>query len=112
LKNSGHPRRVKNFTGDIKDSECYTVLLAQIAPQHCDRKPLTETDLTKRAGLVLDNAAKLDCKKFVTPKDIVKGNQKLNLAFVANLFNTWPALEPVEFKAVEKLVKKRHSETG
>jgi len=26
----------------------------------------------------------------------------LNLAFVANLFNTWPALEPVEFKPVEE----------
>lgn len=102
LKNAGHPRRVKNFTSDIKDSECYTVLLAQIAPQQCDRKPLSETDLTKRAQLVLNNADKIDCKRFVTAKDIVKGNQKLNLAFVANLFNTWPGLEPVEYKPVEE----------
>jgi len=48
----------------------------------------------------LAGAEKLDCKKFVTAKDINKGNQKLNLAFVANLFNTWPALAPVEFKPV------------
>lgn len=102
LKNAGSQRRVKNFSGDIKDSECYTILLAQIAPQHCDRKPLGESDLTKRAGMVLDNAQKLDCRKFVTAKDIVKGNAKLNLAFVANLFNTWPALEPVEIKVVEE----------
>jgi len=26
----------------------------------------------------------------------------LNLAFVANLFNTWPALEPVEYKPIEE----------
>jgi len=52
--------------------------------------------------LVLNNAEKLDCKKFVTAKDIVKGNTKLNLAFVANLFNTWPALEPVEYKPIEE----------
>jgi hypothetical protein len=48
------------------------------------------------------NADKLGCRKFVTARDICKGNQKLNLAFVANLFNTWPALEPVEFKAIEE----------
>ncbi len=27
------------------------------------------------------------------PKDVVKGNQRLNMAFVANLFNTYPALK-------------------
>jgi len=102
LKNAGSNKRVKNFTSDIKDSEAYTILLAQIAPQHCDRKGLQESDLMKRAGIVLDNSDKLGCRKFVTAKDICKGNQKLNLAFVANLFNTWPALEPVEFKAIEE----------
>jgi len=102
LKNAGHNKRVKNFTSDIKDSENYTILLAQIAPQHCNRNALQEKDLTKRAELVLQNADKLDCRKFVTAKDICKGNQKLNLAFVANLFNTWPALAPVEFKAIEE----------
>jgi len=102
LAKAGSQKRVKNFGADIKDSECYTILLAQIAPQLCDRKPLSETDLTKRAELVLKNADKLECRKFVTSKDIVKGNTKLNLAFVANLFNTWPALEPVEFKPVEE----------
>jgi len=34
-------------------------------------------------------------KKFVQAADIVKGNPKLNLAFVANLFNTCPGLEPL-----------------
>jgi len=99
LKAAGSAKRVKNFTGDIKDSEAYTILLAQIAPQHCNRNALSESDVTKRAGMVLENADKLGCKKFLRPQDIVKGNQKLNLAFVANLFNTWPALEPVEYKA-------------
>eukprot|EP01100_Stratorugosa_tubuloviscum_P013029 TRINITY_DN6370_c0_g2_i1.p1 TRINITY_DN6370_c0_g2~~TRINITY_DN6370_c0_g2_i1.p1 ORF type:complete len:520 (-),score=273.53 TRINITY_DN6370_c0_g2_i1:149-1708(-) len=95
LKNAGSNRRVHNFTNDIKDSEVYTIVMSQIAPQHCNRGPLSEQDLTKRAGLVLDNADKLGCRKFVTSKDIVKGHQKLNLAFVANLFNKWPGLEPI-----------------
>jgi len=95
LKKANWPRRVGNFSGDIKDSENYTVLLNQIAPNSCSRGPLNEPDQTKRAEQVLQNADKIDCRKFVTPKDIVKGNPKLNLAFVANLFNTHPGLEPL-----------------
>ena len=32
-------------------------------------------------------------REFVTPNEIVKGVEKLNLAFVANMFNKHPALE-------------------
>jgi len=107
LKNAGHNRRVANFTTDIKDSENYTVLLAQIAPKKCNRDALKEGDQTKRAELVLQNADKLGCRKFLHPKDIVRGNHKLNLAFVANLFNTWPALEPVKDVPVEIIEETR-----
>jgi hypothetical protein len=37
------------------------------------------------------------------PDDIVSGNQRLNLSFVAELFNHWPALAPLEDKALDKL---------
>lgn len=87
--------RVGNFSEDIKDSENYTVLLAQIAPEHCDRKALQTSDTLQRAEMVLQNADRLGCRKFLTPSAIVKGNAKLNLAFVANLFNNWPALDPI-----------------
>jgi len=98
LKAAGSNRRVHNFSGDIKDSECYTILLNQIAPKSkgVDTKALNEKDLTTRAELVLDNAEKLDCRKFLRAPDIVGGHPRLNLAFVANLFNTWPGLEPIE----------------
>jgi len=99
---------VANFSGDIKDAENYTVLLAQIAPQHCNRNGLQESNLLKRAELVLAGAEKLDCRKFVTAKDINKGNPKLNLAFVANLFNTWPALAPVEI--IEPIIEETREE--
>lgn len=97
LKAAGHNRRIKNFHNDIKDSEGYTILLHQIAPKGSgvDKNALNESNMEKRAGMVLDNAAKIDCRKFLRPRDIVTGNAKLNLAFVANLFNTHPALEPV-----------------
>lgn len=38
----------------------------------------------------------MGCKRFVRPKDIVEGNSKLNMAFVCNLFNKYPCLEPLD----------------
>ncbi|KAJ5068560.1 hypothetical protein M0811_02502 [Anaeramoeba ignava] len=98
LKNAGSQKRVRNFGGDIKDSEAYTIVLNQLQPQKCDKAPLQISDLNKRAEAMLRNADKLDCRKFVTANDVVKGNPKLNLAFVANLFNHYPGLEPLEEK--------------
>ena len=46
-----------------------------------------------RAEKMLQEADKIGCRSFVAPGDVVDGNYKLNLAFVANLFNTYPALE-------------------
>lgn len=98
LEQAGSRRRVNNFGKDIMDSECYTVLLNEIAPDECnvDMSPLKESDPEKRAELMLKQAGKMGCRKFVRPKDVAKGNQRLNLAFVANLFNTYPNLKPVE----------------
>ena len=48
-----------------------------------------------RAEAMLQEADKLDCRAFVTPNDVANGVYKLNLAFVANLFNTWPGLKPL-----------------
>lgn len=45
---------------------------------------------------VLSNADRIGCRKYLTAKSLVAGNPKLNLAFVANLFNTWPGLEVCE----------------
>ncbi|KIW62922.1 hypothetical protein PV04_09810 [Phialophora macrospora] len=96
LKNAGWARRVTNFSGDVKDGENYTVLLNQLKPDICSRAPLQTRDLLQRAEEVLQNAERIDCRKFLTPTALVAGNPKLNLAFVANLFNTHPGLDPLE----------------
>jgi plastin-1 len=70
-------------------------LLNQLKPDICSRSPLQTSDLHQRAEQVLQNADKLDCRKFLTPTSLVAGNPKLNLAFVANLFNNHPGLEPI-----------------
>ena len=95
LEEAGSQRRVRNFSKDIMDSQCYTVLLNQIAPDELgiDMSPMQESDPEKRATLMLQQADKMGCRKFVRSKDVVKGNARLNLAFVANLFNTFPQLK-------------------
>ncbi|RPA91604.1 hypothetical protein L873DRAFT_1713417 [Choiromyces venosus 120613-1] len=95
LKAASWHRRVANFSKDVSDAENYTVLLNQLAPDQCSRAPLQTRDLMQRAEQVLVNADKLGCRKFLTPKSLVAGNPKLNLAFVAHLFNTHPGLDPI-----------------
>lgn len=60
-----------------------------------------ETDDLKRAESMLQQADKLGCRQFVTPADVVSGNPKLNLAFVANLFNKYPALTKPENQDID-----------
>lgn len=96
LKNAGSQRRVANFSKDVSDGENYTVLLNQLQPEHCDLSPLKTSDHLKRAEQILSNADKIGCRKYLTPNSLVSGNPKLNLAFVAHLFNTHPGLDPIE----------------
>eukprot|EP01121_Diplochlamys_sp_Union-15-3_P013330 TRINITY_DN4119_c0_g1_i1.p1 TRINITY_DN4119_c0_g1~~TRINITY_DN4119_c0_g1_i1.p1 ORF type:complete len:523 (+),score=101.08 TRINITY_DN4119_c0_g1_i1:38-1606(+) len=112
LKKAGSPKRIHNFSGDIKDSEAYVILLNQLDPSKCSKDPLKESDLTKRAELALQNADKLGCRKFVKPTDIVKGNPKLNLAFIANLFNSHPGLDPLTEEEMAKLDETLFSSEG
>ncbi|KAJ7243180.1 fimbrin [Mycena haematopus] len=96
LKAAGWKRRVNNFSRDVMDGENYTVLLNQLKPEHCSLAPLKTHDLKQRAEQVLQNAAAINCRRFLTPSSLVAGNPRLNLAFVANLFNTHPGLEPLD----------------
>jgi hypothetical protein len=87
---------VENFSRDVSDGENYTVLLNQLKPDQCSRDPLQTKDLHQRAEQVLAGADRIGCRRFLSPNSLVAGNPKLNLAFVANLFNTWPGLEPLQ----------------
>lgn len=55
---------------------------------------------------MLKQADKIGCRSFLTPNDVVDGVYKLNVAFVANLFNNHPALdqpeEPLEMINLEE----------
>ncbi|KAF8991758.1 calponin homology domain-containing protein [Cyathus striatus] len=96
LKAAGWQRRVNNFSRDVSDGENYTILLNQLKPDQCSRAPLQTKDTRQRAEQVLENADKIGCRKYLTASALVAGNPRLNLAFVANLFNTHPGLEPLD----------------
>uniref|UniRef100_A0A8C3AS67 Lymphocyte cytosolic protein 1 (L-plastin) n=1 Tax=Cyclopterus lumpus TaxID=8103 RepID=A0A8C3AS67_CYCLU len=80
--------KINNFSSDIKDSKAYYNLLNQVAPKG-DEEGIPPI------------ADRLGCRQFVMPTDVVRGNPKLNLAFVANLFNKYPALKKPENQDID-----------
>uniref|UniRef100_A0A4W6FL19 Plastin-3 n=2 Tax=Lates calcarifer TaxID=8187 RepID=A0A4W6FL19_LATCA len=109
LENAGW-QKINNFSSDIKDSRAYFHLLNQISPKGTDENQpridinmagFSEKDDMKRAEAMLQQADRLGCRQFVTPADVVSGNPKLNLAFVANLFNKYPALTKPENEDID-----------
>jgi len=94
LKAAGYDKKINNFSGDVKDSEKYTILLHQLNGSLCDKSALQESDKKKRAKKVIENSKKLGAESYITPDDIVAGNSKLNTLFVASIFNAYPGLDP------------------
>jgi len=103
MEKQEYPKRIKNFTSDIKDGTVYTVLLKSIGENKgCNLDPLKWDD-RKRANEVINGAKKIGCKPFLTSNDILSGNDKLNMAFVAQLFNTCPGLKEVDAEEQKEL---------
>uniref|UniRef100_A0A8C2FN39 Plastin-3 n=1 Tax=Cyprinus carpio TaxID=7962 RepID=A0A8C2FN39_CYPCA len=105
INNFSHDIKLTDFSNCVKDSMAYFHLLNQIAPkgqkegEDCidiDMSGFSEQDDLKRAECMLLQADRLGCRQFVTSTDVVSGNPKLNLAFVANLFSKYPALTKPE----------------
>jgi len=116
LERAGVNKRVNNFTSDIKDSEAYLHLLNQIADRDAGvtMEGLHEPSYLSRAELMLQQADKLGCRAFVSPQDVVDGNYKLNLAFVANLFNNHPGMDKpdnVDLEGLENIEETREEKT-
>ena len=84
---------MNNFSKDVMDGENYTVLLNQLKPDECSRAPLQTRDLKQRAEEVLQNAVYIGSRQYLTPSSLLSGNPRLNLAFVANLVDSWAGRE-------------------
>jgi hypothetical protein len=105
LKAAGYDKKITNFSGDVKDSEKYTILLNQLNKNLCDKSALDEPDKKKRAKKVIENAKKLGAEAYINPDDIVAGNNKLNTLFVASIFNAYPGLSPATEEEIYEAAK-------
>lgn len=102
LARANSSRKMTNFSKDLCDSEILFTLLSQV-DHACSTAGMKEPDLYKRAELMLQEAAKIGCRKFVTPKEIVNGNDRLNFCFIATIFNTRPGLEQLDEAELQAL---------
>jgi hypothetical protein len=96
LAKSGANRKVSNFSNDLQDGFALTYLLHSLDASTCPLTPLQAPDNFSRAEQILKYADQLGCRKFVSPNDIVKGNGRLNLAFIATLFSKYPDMGQVD----------------
>jgi len=111
LEQKGVPKQIDNFKSDIKDSEAFTHLVNAIAPKDkgVTTDPLKVKDLTERADAMLDEADKIGCREFISAKDVVRGKEKLCIAFTANLLNNYPNMDVEEEEEV--IVETRYEKT-
>lgn len=70
----------------MQDGEAYAYLLTALAPEHSTTSLLDIKEPTERAKKILEQAERIDCKRYLSPKDIVEGSTNLNLGFVAQIF--------------------------
>nr|CAX82387.1 Lymphocyte cytosolic protein 1 [Schistosoma japonicum] len=106
LHRAGCDRRITNFNSDLADSVVYAHLMEQIVP--LDKRYnlmsadeiLSSTSRQERAINVLNNAETLNTPFLLAPEDIYLAGDKdkenrdrLNLAFLATLFNMYPGLD-------------------
>ena len=74
---------------------------------------MSKADLLDRAETMLEQADKIKSRAFVTARDVVKGQERLNLAFVANLFNNHPSLDKpdIDWEGLENLEETREEKS-
>ena len=75
LSNAGDDKPATSLTKGISDSSRYLAILNQVAPAIVTEDDVAAamalTDLEERANKMLEYAGRLDCRKFVTAKDVV-----------------------------------------
>ena len=103
LKAAGYEKPINNFSEDIKDSEKYIILLNHLNKEICDKDALNESDIKKRAEIVLSNISKLNINSFIKSNDIVDGNGKLNVLLVGSIFNSNIGLNPLNEKQKKEI---------
>jgi plastin-1 len=84
----------------------YATLLHEIDPAACSADVAAIEDPVARTAAVIESARSLEVPVMVQAADIASGNRKLNLAFVAQIFNTRHGLEVKNLTEAEAVAMK------
>ena len=79
---------VTNLGKDLTDQTKILYVLNQLDNNKCKLDGLNAGTDRERAEIAIANSKALGCSDVVGPDDIVKGNEKVNIVFVAEIFNT------------------------
>lgn len=92
-----HPeKQIKNLGKDLQDSQSIYYVLNQLDKKNCPLTHIDEPDKTKRAQEMIKNSNRMGVPEVVDAADWVKGNPKVNVVYVAEIFNTRHGLDPLE----------------
>ena len=78
---------------DLKDSRACIYVLNQLDAEKCSLDALNEEDDVERATKMIASATAMGVEDSIGPRDLVKGNAKVNAIFVAAMFNTKHGLQ-------------------
>lgn len=87
LKNAG-ASEITNLGRDLADSVALTYLLNQLDQEKCSLDALNKRNDLERANAMINNSKALGVADVVGPADIIRGNVKVNLVFISEIFNT------------------------
>ncbi|KAJ3438102.1 fimbrin-1 [Anaeramoeba flamelloides] len=83
-----------NFGQDLKGGLIIITLLNQLSPEKCPIEPFFEfQNIDSKLNYLLKMASNLDVHYFLNIQALLNGEKKLNLAFLAYLFNTRSGIE-------------------
>ena len=78
---------VPNLGTGLQDSVAFLYLLNQLDAEKCSLEAIEETGDLERAEAVINNSKAFGVSDIITAADILKGNPKINLIFLSELFN-------------------------
>jgi plastin-1 len=93
LAKEGRPERISNIGSDLADCKAYCHLLHSL-DKNCNHDDVLEGETLPRAEKIVKNSTEIiGAPELLAGKDLLEGNAKLNVVFLANLFNTKHGLE-------------------
>jgi len=97
LRNAGQ-LRVNNLGSNLKYCKPLIHIINQLDQSMCSLDGIEEPDNLKRAEIVLNSSYALGCGDIVSPKDLIAGNPKVNILFLAEMFTKKHGLKELSFQ--------------